>query len=154
MLCCELMLRPTLAESGGTAEPATPTLKPVWERWLPPLLLIITLLFWAGFMALVLNDARLNADASGTVVAVFPRAKTPETIFTDVLAADGRLVRNTWFDNVWVLHSDRPGFVGRLEASGALAAYSPVPFQPVALGGCFLTPGRLADSASPSAIRP
>lgn len=110
------------------------------EHRLSLLLLAATLLFWAGLVALVLNDARLPPQASGTVVAVFPRATPRARMFEAVLQADGRLVRETWFANIWVVSSNTSGFVGRLRAAGVKTAFKPALFEPVAMVSCFGVP--------------
>ena len=107
------------------------------ERWLPLILLLLTLLFWAGLMGWALAAARLEAAASGSVAVVFPRGTPAHEMFRALRMADGRLERTTWLDNIWVVYSETPGFVGRLEVAGASRAYSPMLFQPVSLGGCF-----------------
>jgi hypothetical protein len=107
------------------------------QRWLAVLLLLATLAFWAGLVGLMLHQARLGPEASGTVVVVFPRVMDRADRFTGLIGAEGRLVRTTWFDNIWVVHGDGPGFAGRLRAAGAIEVMAYAPFQPVMLGGCF-----------------
>lgn len=134
MSCCH-------AERPESSGPAPDRLElpapPAWQRWLAPLLLVMALGFWVGFVALVLWHAALSDDASGTVVVVYPRALDDAEQFLAVLDAGGRLVQTTWLDNIWVVHGDEPGFVARLKHSGATAAFSYQPFQPVMAGGCF-----------------
>lgn len=107
------------------------------QRRLAVLLLLATLAFWVGLVGLMLYQARLGPEASGTVVVVFPRAMDRADMFTGLIDAEGRLVRATWFDNIWVVHGDAPGFAARLRAAGAIEVLAYAPFQPVMLGGCF-----------------
>lgn len=133
MSCCHAEYPESgIPPSGRSTETAPPT----WQRWLAPLLLVAALGFWAGFVGLVLWP--LPDEASGTVVVVYPRAMDNAEQFINLLDADGRLVSTTWFDNIWVVHGDRSGFVARLKQDGAAAVFSYAPFQPVMLGGCFL----------------
>ena len=114
---------------------------------LPLVLLVATLLVWAGFMAVVIRDAMLSDAASGTVAAVFPPGRTAHENYTGILRAEGSIVQTTWFDNIWLVRSERAGFVGRLKQQGAWTAFAANSFQPVVLGGCFLAPGRIVSNA-------
>lgn len=95
------------------------------------------LVLWLGVFGWVLRDAALPDTATGTVLAVFPPDQPAHAIYTAILAAGGGVAQNTWFGNIWLVQSDEPGFVGRLQAAGAWAAFAPQSVQPVALGGCF-----------------
>jgi hypothetical protein len=108
------------------------------ERSLPLILLLLTLVFWAGFMTLALRSAALPDEAAGTVAVVFPFGQRSEQSFNALLLAEGRLVSNTWLDTVWLVHSAKPGFVGRLKALGAWTAFKPSLLQSLTVGGCFL----------------
>jgi len=108
------------------------------ERWLPLVLLLLTLIFWGGFMTFALRSAALPDDSFGTVAVVFPPGQPAEQLFNAVLLAEGRLVNSTWLDSVWLVHSEQPGFVGRLKAGGAWVAFKPSLLQPLTVGGCFL----------------
>ncbi len=103
-------------------------------------LLLVALVFWAGLMALMIHQARLEPEAAGTMVVVFPRAMARADRYAGLLDAGGRLVRTTWFDNIWMVHGEAAGFAGRLRAAGAVEVFAAVPFQPVMLGGCFFDP--------------
>ena len=116
------------------------------DHGLPLILLATTLVFWAGFMTWVIRDAMLTDAASGTVVAVFPPVRAAQENYSSILRAEGFIVQNTWFDNIWVVRSERAGFVGRLKVQGAWTAFTANAFQPVVLGGCFLAPGTLVSS--------
>ena len=140
----------SVASSADTAPaPATRL-----ERWLPLILLLLTLSFWAGLMGWALSAARLGPQASGSVVVVFPWGAPAHEMFAVLRAADGRLERTTWFGNVWVVYGETAGFVGRLEAAGARGVYSPLMFQPMALGGCFGVPSAGDSPVSPLTSSP
>ena len=113
------------------------TAKPFAEHGLPLALLLITVLFWLVFMGLVIRDAALPDAASDTVIVVFPPTQPTHDIYGGILRAHGQVVQNTWFDNIWLVRSATSGFVGRLKAEGAWAAFSPVAFQATMIGGCF-----------------
>ena len=105
-------------------------------------LLAGVLLGWLALFGWSLSAAALPRDRAGLVTVVFPPGTDRETMLAAVVAAEGRPVRETMFDTIWVVHSERPGFVGRLEAVGAWAAFDPVAFDPVDIAGCFLAPLR------------
>lgn len=96
------------------------------------------MLFWCVGMAVALSQSRLPASDSGTVLAVFPLNYSAERALGAIIRADGLLVRDTWFDNVWVVHAGEPGFVGRLSREGAWGAFHVGSFSPVVVKGCFL----------------
>ena len=105
-------------------------------------LLGAVLLVWASLFALGLHEAALPPQRAGMVTVVFPPGFDAREMMARVVRADGRAVRETMFDNIWVVQSDRGGFVGRLEAAGAWAAFDPAAFDPVDVAGCFLLPLR------------
>ena len=94
--------------------------------------------FWCVGMAVALSQSRLPAAESGTVMVVFPPTYSEQQALGAIIRADGLLVRNSWFANVWVVHADRPGFVGRLSDAGAWGSFQVGSFQPVVIKGCFL----------------
>lgn len=91
---------------------------------------------WAGFMAVALDDAALPAESDGIVLAVFPPGAAEEATFAAVVRAGGQPVRQTWLGFAWVVRGEGEGFVGRLQAEGAWAAYGTIPVAGPALGGC------------------
>jgi hypothetical protein len=94
--------------------------------------------FWLIGMGVVLRQARLPEATSGTVVVVFPPNYTTQRALSAIIRADGLLVRDSWFDSVWVVHGTRPDFVGALMREGAWGAYRATSFSPVVVKGCFL----------------
>ncbi|MGI9464155.1 MAG: hypothetical protein ACR2OM_09455 [Aestuariivirgaceae bacterium] len=87
-------------------------------------------------MALSMRAAALPAEASGTVLAVFPPSAKSDEVFASLVRAGGKPLRETWLPFVWVVSSDQPGFAGRLKAEGAIGAYGEMPVSPQ-LAGCF-----------------
>ena len=101
-------------------------------------LLAGVMLFWCVGMSVTLAQARLAAEETGTVVVVFPPSYAAERSLGAIIRADGLLVRDSWFENVWVVHGGQPGFVGALMREGAWGAYHVGSFRPVVVKGCFL----------------
>lgn len=99
--------------------------------------LFLILLLWGALLTLAMHQAVLPDKASGMVAVVFSPAMESDKMFTSVLRSDGLLVREIGFGNIWIVYSDNEGFVGRLKAEGAWSAFSPVVFDPLAVGGCF-----------------
>ena len=92
-------------------------------------------LAWIAVVALTLRLTALPADASGKLLVLFPPSTSGASSFAAIIAAGGAPVRPTLGDWAWVAHAEDPGFVGRLEAAGALAAFRGVPTG-MALAGC------------------
>lgn len=102
------------------------------------------LLVWAAAMLLVLNNARLPAEASGRVVAVYPFGWSREAVLAAAMRTEALPVRETWLANAIELQSDRPDFVARLLATGATRVYRAQPLDWFAYAGCTgLPPVRL-----------
>ncbi|CAO3381907.1 hypothetical protein [Azospirillum argentinense] len=95
----------------------------------------LALVVWAVVTGVALNQAALNEEDGGTVLAVFPPGTPTAEAFTAVVRAGGQPVRQTWIPFAWVARSDGGGFVGRLKEEGAVTAYGELSVGP-ALGGC------------------
>jgi hypothetical protein len=106
-------------------------------RGLSPLLLLFFAGLWVAVMAGALALAALPGSAGGRVLAVFPPGSAPDARLLAIAAADGRPVPPLMGGLVWLAESEAPGFVGRLTAAGALAAYRPEVFAVLPDGGCF-----------------
>ncbi|WP_245593354.1 hypothetical protein [Azospirillum halopraeferens] len=104
---------------------------------------------WLGAMAFVLREAALPPETDGTVLVVFPPGTPDGRAFAAVVEAGGRPLRQTDVGFAWVARSDEPGFVGRLEAAGALGAFGELPIGPQ-LGGCMAVN---ADTGGPQTYR-
>ena len=84
----------------------------------------------------VLHDFQLAGSAEDVAKeAEIPYV--PLEAHQGIARAQGFLVAHTWFDNIWVVHSAQPGFVGRLQAHGAWLALDWARLEPVAAIGCF-----------------
>ena len=95
----------------------------------------IIVLWLAGF-ALFMHLGRAAPEQSGSVLAVFSPSMPENQVFARIVQAGGRPVRPTWMPGTWITHGDSAGFAGRLEAHGAIGAYTSTPFLPQ-LAGCF-----------------
>lgn len=115
----------------GTAEGREPRIGLV-----SGILALAALVLWLGGMALTLETVRLDDQASGKVAVLFWPTQDAETNFRAIAAAGGAPVRPVIGSAVWIAHSDTPGFVGRLRAQGARAAYGEIRFGPI-FAGCF-----------------
>jgi hypothetical protein len=96
----------------------------------------IVLVTAVAVMAIAMHAAALPPQASGPMLAVFVSSSSDDLVFAALVRAGGRPMRKTWVPGVWVVAGDKPGFVARLRAEGALAAYREMPFSPQ-IAGCF-----------------
>jgi hypothetical protein len=94
------------------------------------------LLAWTVLMALLVRNAALPPEASGTMLAVFEPKTTETQALAAIIHAGGNVVRKSGLDFVWIVQSDEPRLAGRLKEAGALGAYRELPISP-ALAGCF-----------------
>ncbi|MBP2299459.1 hypothetical protein [Azospirillum picis] len=107
------------------------------------------LLVWAALMGLSLQRAALPDSTGGLMLAVFRPGTSDADALAAMVRAGGEPVRSTWLGFAWVARGQEPGFVGRLKAEGALAAFGELPVGPT-LGGCTATP---VDRAAIAATR-
>src|SRR5687768_12043100 len=77
---------------------------------------------WLVLMRIVLRAAALSPEASGKVFVVFAPGIAQEHAFAAVAGAGGAPLRSVLGSWGWIAHDEPSGFVGRLEAAGALAA--------------------------------
>ena len=97
---------------------------------------------WIVVMAVALPLAALPDSAGGRVLVVFPPTLPAEARLLAIAAADGRPVLPLAGGLAWLAESadsgsGETGFVGRLTAAGAWAAYRPETFAVLPDGGCF-----------------
>jgi hypothetical protein len=97
---------------------------------------------WLIVMAIALPLAALPESAGGRVLAVFPPNLPAEQRLLAIAAADGRPVLAMLGGLVWLTEpaqndAEATGYVGRLTAAGAWAAYPPDVFAVLPDGGCF-----------------
>jgi len=105
-------------------------------------LLLGFLALWAVVMAVALPLAALPEEAGGRVLVVFPPSLPADARLLAIIEAEGRPVLPLAGGLVWLTEpaddqSGVPGFVGRLKAAGAWAAYHPDTFAVLPQGGCF-----------------
>lgn len=92
---------------------------------------------WTLVLAVALALATLPETAAGRVVVIFPPALSADDRLLAIVAAEGRPVLPLAGGLAWIAESEAPGFVGRLTAAGAWAAYHPDGFAVLPDGGCF-----------------
>ncbi len=100
-------------------------------------LLLLFGALWIAVMAFSLNLAALPGSTSGRVLAVFLPGLEADDRLLAIAAAEGRPVLSLLGGVMWLTESEQPGFVGRLETAGALAAYKPDVFSVLPQSGCF-----------------
>ena len=95
-----------------------------------------------------MRQAALPPEAPGPLLAVFEPGMSEDEIFARIVAANGKPLRGTWLGFVWVVAGEEAGLAGRLEAQGAIGAYSELPFN-ASLAGCFaFADAKMADALS------
>jgi hypothetical protein len=99
-------------------------------------LMVGVVVLWAGVLAVILRVGALGPEDGGKVFVVFPPATAPAEAFAAIVGAGGEPVRAALGGWGWIAHSEAPGFVGRLERNGALAAFRGAPVG-LSLAGCF-----------------
>lgn len=98
--------------------------------WLPPSLLLA-------------KTTLLADDASGDMLVIFPLYWNAGQTFNEILQAQGAVIARTGFANIWLVHSARTGFVGRLKTRGAWFVFDPIVLDPAALLSCsYLLPAK------------
>ena len=100
-------------------------------------ILLFLLGLWLAVMAVALPLAALPEAAAGRVLVVFPPTAAADSRLLSIVEAQGRPVLPLLGGRLWLAESETPGFVGRLEAAGAWAAYRPQTFAVLPGGGCF-----------------
>ena len=90
---------------------------------------------WALAMLLVMRDAVLPAEATGTMLVVFEPGIESDEAFSSITRAGALPIRKTAFGFIWVVNGDAPGLAGRLIAEGAIGAYRELPL-PAEIAGC------------------
>jgi hypothetical protein len=91
---------------------------------------------WLVLMLVVLRAAALAPEASGKLFVLFAPGTSQEQAFAAIVEAGGAPLRSVLGGVGWIAHDERAGFVGRLEAAGAIAAFSVAPGG-LSLAGCF-----------------
>ena len=91
---------------------------------------------WVALMALATRDSELPDESSGMVTVVFPWGSTIRDVFLTAEKAGGSIVGDTFVPNVWVMHSDAPGYAARLRAAGVLFVLDVSPFKGLRVPTC------------------
>lgn len=93
-------------------------------------------LVWVAAVVLILRPAVLAPGDAGKLFVVFAPGIDRAAAFRAIVDADGEPIRAILGSWGWVAHGERRGFVGRLEAEGALVAFRNAPGG-FPLAGCF-----------------
>jgi hypothetical protein len=99
-------------------------------------LMVGVVVLWAAVLAVILRVGALGAEDAGKVFVVFWPGTASADAFAAIVGAGGEPVRAAFGDWAWIAHAEGPGFVGRLEQNGALAAFRGAPVG-LSLAGCF-----------------
>lgn len=100
-------------------------------------LLVLLFGLWLAVMAVALPLAALPEGAGGRVLVVFPPSLSADARLLAIVQAEGRPVLPVLGGRLWMAEAEESGFVGRLKAAGAWAAYRPQTFAVLPNGGCF-----------------
>lgn len=106
------------------------------------------LLVWLAVMAVLTRNAALAADASGTMLVVFPVSVSETDAVAAIAASGGNVIKKSGFNFAWLVDAPEAGLAGRLKDHGALGAYRELPI-PVELAGCLA----VADAKIGEALR-
>ena len=98
--------------------------------------LAVAIAVWIALMLVATRDAERAAEGAGLVTVLFPLGTTIKDVFLATDRAGGSIVSDTWFPNVWVLHSAHAGYAGRLRDSGALLVVDAAPFRSITIPTC------------------
>ena len=99
-------------------------------------LFVAVLAVWLAAMAIIMRQAALPPEASGTMLAVFEPGQPEDAIFASLTRANARVVRPSGLGFIWVVSSEEAGLAGRLVQEGAIGAYRDLPISPT-IAGCF-----------------
>ena len=91
---------------------------------------------WLIGMMLLFKAAALPAEASGTVIVLFPIGTESAQSIAASAAAGAKLVSPSWFENMLVVADDAPGLVRRLKDRGATAVFKNMSFAGFSFAGC------------------
>jgi hypothetical protein len=99
-------------------------------------LFVSVLIAWLAIMAVLMRQAALPPEASGTMLAVFDPGTPGDQVFASIVASGAKPIRETAFGFIWVVNGEEPGLAGRLAQNGAIGAYDKLPLSPT-IAGCF-----------------
>lgn len=121
----------------NSAPGSSPIEKVRWKSYLPAVALAI-----GSFIAL-LAVSLVPKQESGQFAVLFHPAMTRDQVFSSVVNAGGRPVREGVFETLIIAAFQEPGFEGRLRRGGALLV-----FDPLVLGACFVRRNYSLENAS------
>ena len=101
---------------------------------------------WLVLMFVLVRNAALPAEASGTMLAVFEPSISEAAAVNAISAAGGNVVKKSGLAFAWVVQSDEPGLAGRMRAQGAIGVYHELPISP-ALMGCIAVADAKVENA-------
>jgi len=93
------------------------------------------LLAWVLVMFILIRNAALPPEATGTMLAVFDPKVSETEALAMIANAHAKIVKQSGLTFAWIVSAEEPGLAGRLKANGALGAYRELPI-PVELAGC------------------
>ncbi len=93
------------------------------------------IVLWLAAMTIIMRQAALPGDASGTMLVVFEPGIESDAAFATITRAGALPIRKTAFGFIWVVSGDAPGLAGRLIDEGAIGTYRDLPF-PAEIAGC------------------
>ena len=93
-------------------------------------------------MLLIMRQAALPIDATGTMLVVFEPGIKPDAAFAAITKAGAKPIRETSFGFIWVVN----GQAGKLKAQGALGAYRDLPISPMIAGCVALADAKVAEA--------
>jgi hypothetical protein len=100
-------------------------------------ILLLFLGLWLAVIAVAVPLASLPGAAAGRVLVAFPPGMSADARLLAIARAEGRPVLPMLGGLAWLADAEEPGFVGRLTAAGAWAAFRPETFAVLPDGGCF-----------------
>ncbi len=104
------------------------------------------IVLWLIAMAVIMRAGALTPEATGTMLAVFEPNTPSDKVFTSIVNAGGKPIRQTSFGFIWVVNAEEPGLAGRLKENGAIGSYRNLPISPT-IAGCFaLADAKLTQS--------
>jgi len=105
-------------------------------------------------MLFFLGGTRPEDDAQGLLLLFTKPSAQDVTMISDIQAQEGSIVRRLLGGWLWVVHSDQPGFAGRLRArERTLMVLRDFPFAPQ-IGGCVVLTNQEKPHALSRSLRP
>ena len=106
----------------------------------------VVIVAWLVLMVVLVRNAALPAEASGTMLAVFEPSISEPAAVSAITAAGGNVVKQSGLAFAWVVQSDEKGLAGRMRSQGAIGVYRELPISP-ALMGCIAVADAKVENA-------